>query len=84
MVLYLAALLRAAVETERGFRRTSRLKNEATALARARQEAHEEASALAEEMRRRATHDALTGLLNRAGFAQGAEARIARPGPAPA
>ncbi|KMO21126.1 putative bifunctional diguanylate cyclase/phosphodiesterase [Methylobacterium platani] len=83
VVLYLAALLRAAVETERGFRRTSRLKNEATALARARQEAHEEASALAEEMRRRATHDALTGLLNRAGFAQGAEARIARPGPAP-
>ncbi|TNC13515.1 EAL domain-containing protein [Methylobacterium terricola] len=83
VLVYLAALLRAAIETERGFRRTSRLKNEATALAQARQEAHEEASALADEMRRRATHDALTGLMNRAGFAQGAEERIARPGPAP-
>ncbi|MGX7704592.1 putative bifunctional diguanylate cyclase/phosphodiesterase [Methylobacterium sp. Gmos1] len=83
VLLYLAALLRSAVETERGFRRTSRLKNEATALARARQEAHEAASTLADEMRRRATHDALTGLMNRAGFAQGAEARILRPGPAP-
>ncbi|AWN55288.1 EAL domain-containing protein [Methylobacterium sp. 17Sr1-1] len=82
VLLYLAALLRSAVETERGFRRTSRLKNEATALARARQEAHAAASALADEMRRRATHDALTGLMNRAGFAQGAEARILRPGPA--
>ncbi|MGE7413438.1 putative bifunctional diguanylate cyclase/phosphodiesterase [Methylobacterium tarhaniae] len=82
-LLYLAALLRSAVETERGFRRTSRLKNEATALARARQEAHASASALADEMRRRATHDALTGLMNRAGFAQAAEARILRPGPAP-
>ncbi|MGF3021793.1 putative bifunctional diguanylate cyclase/phosphodiesterase [Methylobacterium aquaticum] len=83
VLLYLAALLRSAVETERGFRRTSRLKNEATALARARQEAHEAASALADEMRRRATHDGLTGLMNRAGFAQAAEARILRPGPAP-
>ncbi|MET7248256.1 EAL domain-containing protein [Methylobacterium sp. EM32] len=83
VLLYLAALLRSAVETERGFRRTSRLKNEATALARARQEAHAAASALADEMRRRATHDALTGLMNRAGFAQGAEARIRHPGPAP-
>ncbi|AWB25522.1 GGDEF domain-containing protein [Methylobacterium currus] len=83
VLIYLAALLRSAVETEQGFRRTSRLKNEATALARARQEAHEAASALADEMRRRATHDALTGLMNRAGFAQGAEARILQSGPAP-
>ncbi|QRE74771.1 putative bifunctional diguanylate cyclase/phosphodiesterase [Methylobacterium aquaticum] len=83
VVLYLAALLRSAIETERGFRRTSKLKNEATALARARQEAHAAASALADEMRRRATHDALTGLMNRAGFAQAAEARILLSGPAP-
>ncbi len=82
-LLYLAALLRSAIETERNFCRTSRLKNEATALARARQEAHAAASSLADEMRRRATHDALTGLMNRAGFAQAAEARILRPGPAP-
>jgi diguanylate cyclase (GGDEF)-like protein len=83
VLLYLASLLRSAVETERGFRRTSRLKNEATALAQARYEAHAEASARADEMRRRATHDALTGLMNRAGFSQGAEARLARSGPAP-
>ncbi|KTS35390.1 deoxyuridine 5'-triphosphate nucleotidohydrolase [Methylobacterium indicum] len=83
VLLYLAALLRSAVETERNFRRTSRLKNEATALARSRQEAHAAASALAEEMRRRATHDVLTGLNNRAGFALAAEERIQRPGPAP-
>jgi diguanylate cyclase (GGDEF)-like protein len=83
VLLYLAALLRSAVETERGFRRTSRLKNEATALAQARQEAHAGASALADEMRRRATHDGLTGLMNRAGFAQAAEQRLLAPGPAP-
>ena len=83
VLLYLAALLRNAAETERTFRRTSRLKNEATALARSRQEAHAAASILAEEMRRRATHDVLTGLNNRAGFALAAEERIQRPGPAP-
>ncbi len=48
-----------------------------------RQEAHAAASTLADEMRRRATHDVLTGLMNRAGFAQAAEARILLSGPAP-
>ncbi|TGE00991.1 putative bifunctional diguanylate cyclase/phosphodiesterase [Methylobacterium nonmethylotrophicum] len=83
VMLYIVTLGRSAIATEGGFRRTSRLKNEATALARARQEAHAAASALADEMRRRATHDALTGLLNRPGFAQAAEERIQAPGPAP-
>jgi len=77
VLLYLAALIRSAIATERGFRETSRLKNEATALAEARKAAHASASALAEEMRARATHDGLTGLLNRAGFVQRAEERLA-------
>lgn len=77
VLLYLAALIRSTIATERGFRETSRLKNEATALAEARKAAHASASALAEEMRQRATHDGLTGLLNRAGFVQRAEERLA-------
>ena len=77
VLLYLAALIRSTIATERSFRETSRLKNEATALAEARKAAHASASALAEEMRERATHDGLTGLLNRAGFIQRAEERLA-------
>ncbi|AWI91536.1 GGDEF-domain containing protein [Methylobacterium sp. DM1] len=76
VLLYLAALIRSTIATERSFRETSRLKNEATALAEARKAAHASASALAEEMRERATHDGLTGLLNRAGFIQRAEERL--------
>ncbi|TFZ55682.1 EAL domain-containing protein [Methylorubrum sp. Q1] len=81
VMLYLAALIRSSIATERGFRETSRLKNEATALAEARKAAHASASALAEEMRERATHDGLTGLLNRAGFVQRAEERLAAGAP---
>ncbi len=80
VLFYLTALIRSALATERGFRETSRLKNEATALAEARKAAHASASALAEEMRERATHDGLTGLLNRAGFVQCAEERLAAGG----
>ncbi|KQQ14784.1 deoxyuridine 5'-triphosphate nucleotidohydrolase [Methylobacterium sp. Leaf123] len=81
VLLYLVALIRSSIATERGFRETSRLKNEATALAEARKAAHASASALAEEMRERATHDGLTGLLNRAGFVQRAEERLAAGAP---
>jgi diguanylate cyclase len=73
VLLYLLALTHTAFRSEAGFREASRLKNEATALARSRAEAHASASALVEEMRWRATHDDLTGLLNRAGFLQAAE-----------
>ncbi|MDP4004378.1 bifunctional diguanylate cyclase/phosphodiesterase [Methylobacterium sp. NEAU K] len=76
VVLYLLALSRTALEGEAGFREASRLKNDATALARSRAEAHASANALVDEMRRRATHDDLTGLLNRAGFIQQAEDRL--------
>ena len=60
VLLYLLALTRSAVESDAAFREASGLKNEA--------------SARAEDMRRLATHDDLTGLLNRAGFLQRAEA----------
>lgn len=59
VLLYLLALVRTCRETEANFCRTSRLKNEA--------------SALAGRMASRATNDQLTGLLNRAGFAEQAE-----------
>ncbi|MGU3666027.1 putative bifunctional diguanylate cyclase/phosphodiesterase [Methylobacterium sp. A49B] len=79
VLLYLVALARSAVESEKVFREASRLKHAATALARAAAAAHAGEAALAEEMRRRATHDDLTGLLNRAGFAQQAETWAQRP-----
>ncbi|MDP4026028.1 bifunctional diguanylate cyclase/phosphodiesterase [Methylobacterium sp. NEAU 140] len=75
VLLYLAALARAAFESEAAFREASRLKNEATALARSREAARASASALAEAMAHRAAHDGLTGLLNRAGFLYRAQAR---------
>lgn len=80
VLLYLLALMNTAFRSEAAFREASRIKNEATALARSLAEAHASASALADEMRRLATHDDLTGLLNRAGFIQQAEIRL-RSGP---
>ncbi len=82
VALYLLALGRAAYQSEAGFRTTSRLKNEATAIAEAREAARAQASALAETMAERASHDALTGLLNRAGFGQAVEARLRATAPA--
>lgn len=76
VALYLFALGRAAFQSEAGFRATSRLKNDATAIAEAREAARAQASALAETMAERANHDALTGLLNRAGFGQAVDARL--------
>ncbi len=76
VALYLMALTHTAFRSQAVFRQASRLKNEAHALARSRAEAHASASALVDEMRWRATHDDLTGLLNRAGFLQAAESRL--------
>lgn len=75
VLLYFVALVRSARQSEAAFREASRLKNEATTLARSLEEAHARSSGLAEEMRLRAIHDPLTGLLNRAGFMQAAENR---------
>ncbi len=77
VLLYLAALLRSTVQSQGVFRDASRLKNEATGMARSMQEAHARASSVAEEMSHRATHDALTGLLNRDGFMREATRRLA-------
>ena len=76
VLLYFLALTHTAFRSEAVFREASRLKNEANALARSRAEAHASANALVEEMRWRATHDDLSGLLNRAGFLQAAEDRL--------
>lgn len=79
VLLYLLALARSAVESEKVFRKASRSKHEAAAAARAAAAAQASESALAEEMGQRATHDDLTGLLNRAGFARAAEAQPCGP-----
>ena len=68
--LYLAALIRGALESEGLFRQSSRLKNEATAMAKSLEAARDQATEAAVEMGHRAAHDALTGLLNRSGFMQ--------------
>ncbi|PRD42987.1 GGDEF-domain containing protein [Phyllobacterium phragmitis] len=69
-ILYLVALTRAAWESEGLFRQSSRLKNEATAMAESLEAAKDQATKAAAEMEYRATHDALTGLLDRSGFMQ--------------
>lgn len=76
VLLYLFALVRSAAKTERSFREASRLKHEARALALASDRAHASAQELADQMSHRATHDGLTGLLNRTGFERKAEAIV--------
>jgi diguanylate cyclase (GGDEF)-like protein len=70
VLLYLAALVRSALQSEAAFRETSRLTNEATIMARSLRDAHERSIEVAEQMTHRAAHDPLTGLLNRSGFMQ--------------
>jgi len=69
-IIYLAALIRGARESEGLFRQSSRLKNEATAMATSLEAARDQATQAAVEMGHRAAHDELTGLLNRSGFMQ--------------
>jgi predicted signal transduction protein with EAL and GGDEF domain len=76
VLLHLIALTRTAFHSEAGFLEACRIKNEATALARSQAQAHASATDLVDEMRWRATHDDLTGLMNRAGFIQQAEHRL--------
>ena len=73
-LLYLGALIRSARESHALFYEGSRRKNEATALAGSLSQANARTAEIAEEMHRRAVHDTLTGLLNRAGFASEVEA----------
>lgn len=73
VLLYLAMLISVSRQSEAGFRDTSRLKNEATTMARSLREAHAHSMAVAVQMTHRAVHDELTGLLNRMGFIQAVE-----------
>ncbi|MFT4089585.1 MAG: EAL domain-containing protein [Asticcacaulis sp.] len=67
-LLYIFALVRSSLQSQAMFREGSRGKNKATALAASLRTAHISATEVAEEMRHRAIHDTLTGLLNRSGF----------------
>jgi diguanylate cyclase (GGDEF)-like protein len=77
-LIYAAALIRFAWESEAAFCETSRLKNQAMTLASSLEEAHSQAILVAQQMSHRATHDDLTGLLNRAGFIRKITSRIGR------
>jgi diguanylate cyclase (GGDEF)-like protein len=81
VVVYYTGLVRAAMQSERGIRSGCRLKNEATAMAAQLGEAHDALQKSTRRLAVRASHDALTGLLNREGFTQAATRRIGeRPG----
>ena len=69
-IIYLAALIRGARESQGLFWQSSRLKNEATAMAFSLEAARDQATQAAAKMGHRAAHDELTGLLNRSGFMQ--------------
>jgi diguanylate cyclase (GGDEF)-like protein len=75
--LYIAELIQISRRSEAAFRDSSRLKNAATTLAQSLTEANAQALAVADQMRFRATHDDLTGLLNRSGFMQQVNLRLA-------
>jgi diguanylate cyclase (GGDEF)-like protein len=77
VLVYFGGLVRAAMQSERGIRKGCRLKNEATAMATQLGAAHEELQKSSERLAIRASHDPLTGLLNREGFTQAVTRRIA-------
>lgn len=66
--LYLGALVRCTLESERQIQHSIRLKNEATAIQDSLRIAHEVAVHRADEMWTLASQDPLTGLLSRSGF----------------
>lgn len=77
VVLYVIALTRSARSSEIAFRDTSRLKNNATSTARFLQLAYERSCKLASDLHEWAMHDELTGLLNRRGLIEKAQAEKA-------
>ena len=70
ILIYLVALVRSALQTERSFIDSTRLKHQATRLADSLRLSHAQTLAVAEEMSNLARHDSLTSLLNRSGFVQ--------------
>jgi len=80
VLLYLAALVRGALHSDRTFREGSRLRNEATAMAAQLRLVHALSLDATQQLAFRASHDSLTGLLNREGFTEAATLHIAAPG----
>jgi diguanylate cyclase (GGDEF)-like protein len=76
MALYLAALIVTARRAEATFRCSSTLGHRLAVLNTSLEAARASAQQTAGEMRHRADHDELTGLLNRAGFLRAAAARM--------
>ncbi|WP_298224284.1 bifunctional diguanylate cyclase/phosphodiesterase [Acidocella sp.] len=68
VLIYAAALLRFAWQSEAAFRASSLLKNEARVLADSLEQERLKAVSVAQQMNHRAMHDDLTGLFNRPGF----------------
>lgn len=77
IVFYLAMLIRSSRAAERAFRDNSRGRVDATALAASLQEANVQAVASAQALHRLATRDTLTGLQNRAAFAEALDGKLA-------
>ncbi|CAA2109248.1 putative bifunctional diguanylate cyclase/phosphodiesterase [Variovorax paradoxus] len=77
VLLYLGALARGALQSDKAFREGSRLKNEATALASQLRQVHALSLDATQQLAFRASHDSLTGLLNREGFTEAATLHIA-------
>ena len=76
VIVYAGALIHFARRGETAFRETSCLKNQAVTLASSLDEARLHAVSVALQMSHRATHDDLTGLLNRDGFIREITSRI--------
>lgn len=79
VLLYLAALVRGALHSDRNFRESSRIRNEATAMAVQLRKAHTQSLDATQQLAFRASHDSLTGLLNREGFTDAATLHLAAP-----
>ncbi len=75
-LLYLAALVRCTLESEKQIEYSIRLKNEATAIQDSLRIAHDDAVNRADEMWTLASQDPLTGLLSRSGFFDRANKRF--------
>ncbi len=76
VAVYMLALLLAAREGDLAFRDFSRLTHEAREMAQSLEIANASSDATAREMLHRATHDALTGLLNRSGILRSLETSL--------
>jgi len=79
VLLYLGALMRGALHSDRAFREGSRIRNEATAMATQLRMAHAKSLDAAQQLAFRASHDSLTGLLNREGFTEAATLHLMVP-----